>query len=262
MPIITLAEVFTRTKEFIKSDTQIVMTTGLATFGLASLLSSMFVPAISMDSDISTIDARHLMLVPVIALFLTGYLLLSYLTLVRNVTVSDGLRHSMQRLPTAVMSMILMVLMIFCAALVLSLVMIVIAQFSTDDIARSVITLTIIFLLIWLSIRLFFLWPIIVERNIGAAMAVRQAILMTKGSFAPLAGLMGIGMIVQIIVILLVQMVVGSTLVMIGTAIGAKAIGLDLAMVVTSMAAGLVTTIWTVFVAQLYKSYRDAMTGI
>ncbi|MFM9976877.1 MAG: hypothetical protein ACKVOP_02365 [Sphingomonadaceae bacterium] len=107
--------------------------------------------------------------------------------------------------------------------------------------------------LLWIGVRLAMLNALIVDRNPGVLVAIRQAFGLTRGIVSRLALVFGVYLIVLVTMSSAVRFVLGSVFALLGAALGAPFVG----EVLTAIGTGLVTTalsaVAAIFLAVLYR---------
>jgi membrane-anchored glycerophosphoryl diester phosphodiesterase (GDPDase) len=113
----------------------------------------------------------------------------------------------------------------------------------------------------WLSIRLVIIWPLLVARDGGLADVMRRSFALTAGYALPIAGIILLFGLVYLLTTGVAQIAGGSVFLLIARAIGMPHLGHTLAAVLVSAVGGVLATVWTLFLALLYRRLDGSNTG-
>lgn len=243
--------IFDRSLVIFRQNLAIYLTVGFITFGLGTLFVSLFSPKEALG-DIPSLAAA-LVYLPAVLLTLIGYLTITTLVLRPGTNVAEAFATGFRRLPVAIGVIMTGGLFFVVMAVVVGIFM------GGQDIKSNPQTMSIFMFVMlifamWCSVRLIYIWPVMVSIQAGAFSVLRQSFAETRGRFWILAPLFAFASLLQITIILAVQFAGGSVLLMLGTAFGSKQIGYDLTSVLVSAATATAGVFWTIFVACLYQS--------
>jgi membrane-anchored glycerophosphoryl diester phosphodiesterase (GDPDase) len=116
--------------------------------------------------------------------------------------------------------------------------------------------------IVWVSMRLITLWPLLIDRNPGAMAAIRESFRLTGGHGLKIAGVVLLAGSAYLLATGVAQIAGGSVFLLLGRAIGDAAVGRLLTDIVVAAVAGLLATVWSVFVALLYRRLAGSSNGI
>ena len=261
MARLSMSDIWDETRAFLAREKALILPLGFATFGLALLLLAMAAPA---EASAQTRPGIWMLwFVPGFMLITTGYLAVSAIALTPNISVGESLGVAMKRLPSAIaLTCLMMGAMLLVLTISVMLIGVVGAAtgmtLERAAVASVVVALVPIF---WLSIRLLLVWPLLVVRGGGPADAMRRSFALTAGNALPIAGMLLLFGMTYLLTTGVAQIAGGSVFLLIGRAIGLPGLGHGIAAVLVAGVGGLLATVWTLFLALLYRRLEGSRSG-
>lgn len=253
MARLSLSDIWVETRGFLQREGGLVFPLGLATIGIGMLVTNLIVP----DPVAGQIAPGGWMvgLIPVLVLFLIGIIAISAITLTPGISVREAIRRGFARLGTAIA-----LLLIFMAAATLLIILFSIVAVAVGvglgwSMQQSTVLAVVLAVLpmIWLWARLIPLGPLIADRNLGPVASARASYRLTAGAFGRLAAFLILSWMLYILFTSAVQFAGGSIFLLLGRLIGSPGLGHTLTAILVSLVGAALGTVWTVFVALLYR---------
>lgn len=252
MARLTYSEVWDETIAFVRREGGLLFPVGFATFGIGVLIASLGPPA---TPGVMPSGAALLWQVPMLLLAPIGWLAISAMALRSGLSVLEALRLAVGRLGTAILATGfifggLMLLFLSCA-----LVMLLIGTVAGWGQEQTAIMLTALMVgpILWLSVRLIALCPLLVSRNLAAGELIRESFRITRGHALQITGAVVLNALVLLMAVGVVEIAAGSLFLLIGRIAGSATLGVTLTNVAVAGAVSIVSAVWTVFVALLYR---------
>lgn len=261
MARLSMSDIWDETRAFLAREKALILPLGFATFGLALLLLALAAPAEAAAQ--AKPGLWMLWLVPGFLLITIGYLAVSAIVLTPNISVGESLGVAMKRLPSAISLTFLMVGAMLLLLIISIMLFGVVGAQTGMSLERAAIASVVVALvpMFWLSIRLIIVWPLLVVHDAGPADAIRRSFALTAGNALPIAGILLLFGMVYLLTTGVAQIAGGSVFLLIGRAIGMPHIGHSLAGVLVAGVGGLLATMWTLFLALLYRRLAGSSNG-
>jgi hypothetical protein len=253
MARLAFSVVWDETVAFVRREGALILPVGFATFGIGLLLSSLGGPAAPPGAIPSV--ASLLWQLPMLVLAPIGWLAISAMTLRAGLSVSEALRLAFARLGTAILATGfifagLMLLFISCALIMLLIG--IVAGWGQQQIA-TMLTALMVGPIVWLSVRLIALCPLLVSRNLAAGELIRESFRVTRGHALQITGVVVLNALALLLAVGLVEVAAGSLFLLIGSIVGSATLGVTLTNIAVAAVVSVISTVWTVFVALLYR---------
>jgi len=254
MPLLSMSDIWDETKLFLARERALVMPLGFATFGIALLIVGLAAPQRGAGEQMPA-GPWMLWLLPGLLLITIGYLAISAIVLLPNISVREAIGRAMARLPAALLvtGMLIgaMLLIMTLAAMIMGIIGVGLG-WSMEGAAMASVAIALI-PMFWLSIRLILLWPLLVDHGPGPMDAIRGSFALTAGHAGRIAALMLLAAMIYLLGTGVAQIAGGSVFMLIGRLLGDPGLGhLLTTILVAAVGAGL-ATIWSLFVALLYR---------
>lgn len=254
MPMLSMSDIWDETKAFLAREKALVLPLGLATFGIALLLLGLAAPQGARGAQVPA-GLWMLWLIPGFLLVTIGYLATSAIVLLPNISVREALQRAFARLPAAVMLTGLlvaaMVLLLTVAAMIVGVLGAMLGwTMERAAVASLAIALIPIF---WASIRLVVLWPLLVARGPRPLDAIGQSFELTAGHAARIGGVLVLAALAYMFGTGVAQLAGGTVFLLIARMLGSPQLGDLLTAILVAGVGGLLATMWSVFVALLYR---------
>lgn len=255
MARLSISDVWDDTRAFVAREHALLLPVALASFGAASLILALAVPAPPPGQAMAEPGAWALWLIPALLLVLVGNLAICVLALRGGVSVGEALAIAIRRLPAAAGAMLLLGLLVGAAALatLLFCTLLLGAMGQSWDAIAALSTLPMLAPALWLTARMMPAVPMLVAEPVGAVAALRRAFAMTRGHGLKLVAVTLIYGAFYLLVTSLVQVVGGSLLLLLGRALGAPAAGALAAAVLVAAAGTVLAGGWSAFGAYVYR---------
>jgi hypothetical protein len=263
MARLSMSGIWDETTGFLAREKGLVFPLGLATFGLGLLITMFGLPQSSGSEPVPP-GPWMFWLLPALILATVGYLSVSAITLMPNISVREALGVAMARLPTALLLTLILLLAMMGIFVVAGLLLALVggpAGWSAERAAMASIVIAAPFI-VWVSIRLITLWPLLIDRSPGAMAAIRESFRLTGGHGLKIAGVVLLAGSAYLLATGVAQIAGGSVFLLLGRAIGDAAVGRLLTDILVAAVAGLLATVWSVFVALLYRRLAGSSNGI
>lgn len=250
------------TAAFLRGNGKLVFPVALAFIALPQIVASPWLAPLSTPQPTPEQAAAALPPLLLVILFgLFGSLAIYALVLRPGMSVAESLRHAIRRLlPALAVAFILGLLGV--ALLIPATLAGGGAAASGQAVPPAVALLSLLLLpvAIFLVLR-FTLAQVAVADHAGPLDALKRSWALTRGNALRLFGIFVLVVVTGIVLLLAVQFVLGTVLLLVGTALGGQALGLLLATILSSIAAALVTAVVLVLVATIYRQLEGAATG-
>jgi hypothetical protein len=260
MARLSMSDVWDETRGFLRREKGLVFPLGFATFGIAMLLLGLAAPE---GSGQTAPGSWMIWMIPGFVLVTIGYLAVSAIVLLPNISVREALGVAMARLPAAVL---LTVMLLAAVLLLLVMAAAIVGVLGTGfgwTMQRAAVASLIIAVIpiFWVAIRLIALWPLLVDRAPGAVEAVGRSFALTAGHAGRITGLLLMAGATYLLATGVAQLVGGSLFILIGRAIGSPGVGHMLSAILVAAVGGVLSTVWAVFVALLYRRLAGSSNG-
>lgn len=252
---LSLNDAWDDTQAFVRREAGLLLPPAFATLGVALLIYELILP----DGKPGELPAGPWMwgLVPVLLLFILGCIAISALVVLPRLSVSDALRIGLARIGQALLLMIGFTAVSGVVLLLLSLVTGVVGGALGWGLRRSsIMAVTLALpLLIWVSVRLLPIWPMLAERGAEERIAalVRRCLALTRGVFWRLLASILLFMVASLLITSAIQFAFGSMLLLLGKIFGDPALGKLLTSVLMALVGASVQTVWIVYIAMIYR---------
>lgn len=261
MARLSMSDIWGDARAFLRAELPLLLPIAFATFGVAMLGLILVVPP-PVENQLPP-GPWMFWLIPLLVLNLIGMLAVTVLTLTPHITVREAIATAMARLPTGLLAMMIW----FFLQSVLLLLVGIVAQIEASLTGKigplaSVANLVVLGVLIWLSVRLLPLWPVVVDRHGRAVPALRESFALTKGYGWRLLLVSALAAVAAGLVILATVFAGGSVLTLLGHAAGAPDVAAVLRAVLFAAVLAVVILIWVVFLACLYRRLQGSSSGI
>lgn len=254
MPQLSMSEVWDETKMFLAREKALVLPVGFATFGIALMLTGVAAPERNPGEPMQA-GPWMLWLLPALLLITIGYLAISAIVLVPNVSVREAISRAMARLPSALLATGLLIGVMLLAMTLAAMIMAVIGAGLgwTMEQAAMVSLAVALIPMFWLSIRMILLWPLLVDYGSGPVDTIRTSFALTAGHSARIGGLLLLAAMIYLLGTGVTEIAGGSVFLLLGRLIGDPGLGRTLtAILVAAVGAGL-ATLWSLYIALLYR---------
>jgi hypothetical protein len=259
---ISLGAVWEDSWTFCRAEAGLLAPLALLGFGLPLVVLGLVVPADIGLNDHPTPGLWMLWLIPHLLLNLLGTLSLSMLAMRPGASVGEALRGGLGRLPAAlgfvVLAMGAFLGMWIGVAVVAGIEMAVLGK--PGPISLLLVLVGCVFF-VWLSLRLLPIWAALALRGERSWPTAHFVFRLTRGMAGQLLGLRLVQLVSQFVVMSVITLPVHAIFGLIGKLAGAPDLGEFLADLVGCVAASVIITLWTVFVAQLYRRMETASGG-
>lgn len=259
---ISLGAAAEQTRAFMRRESGLVLPLAFATFGLGTILIALVSPAPDPGGQVMP-GFWSLALFPMLFLGLIGQLSISYLVLRPGVTVRDSLRSAVGRVPTALAAVLILLVAVGAIGLVLGIASAVLAALvgANATAAASWIVIALMLVLLFVGARLLLAWPLIVDRDLGARGALKQAFALSRGHALKFAGLTLAFALVYAALTGAVQLGLGSILLILGRLTGLESAATFLAAILVALLGAAVQGVWAVLLACVYRQLAVARGG-
>ena len=252
MARVSIGRVWDETWAFLRAEAALLLPVAAATIGAAMLLLMLVMP--------DPVEGRlpqgswMLWLVPVYALSLLGLLATTALALNPGISVREGLTLAVRRLPTSIGIVLLLVAISLVAGIPVALIgAIESGRSGAAGPVTAFVNLAVLVLLVWLSVRLLPIWPMVIDRIVTPLAAVRASFALTRGHAMRLFGLVMLAMLAASLIGAALLFAGGATLMIVGKALGGERTGSLLVAILFAAILTVAVATWAVFVAFLYR---------
>jgi len=204
-----------------------------------------------------------LWLIPGFLLMTIGYLAMSAIVLLPNISVREAIDRALARLPSAVLLIGLLVGAVVLLLTIAAMIMGVLGAGLGWTMERAAVASLAVALIpmIWLSIRLIVIWPLLIDRGPRPTEAIGRSFALTAGHAARIAGLLLLAAMVYMLATGVAQIAGGTVFMLIGRLLGSPALGHTLTVILVSAVGAMLATIWSLFVALLYRRLSASSNG-
>lgn len=254
---LSIALLWEKASAFLRRESALLIPVALATFGLGIVLMGLMAPVPSTSQGVKP-GAWMLWMVPMALLAILGNLAISALTLKPGTSVREAMERALWRLPAALGVLLLMlafwILLMIVAGVILNLLNA--GRISVEALAMQTLAIS-MFPMLWMSIRLFAIWPLVVDRDLGPIAAIRAGIRMTHGHFIRLMSYLALFILVYMLLTGIGEIVIGSLVKLLGMMLGGKALVTAIGIIAMAVIVSLLAMVWAVIVAQVYRALSD-----
>lgn len=253
MARLAFSEIWDETVAFARREGALIFPVGFATFGIGLLLSSFGGPVTEAGKLPSA--ASLIWQLPMLLLAPVGWLAISAMALRAGLSVREALRLAVARLGTAILATGFVFAGLMLMFVTFAVVMLLIGIVAGWGQQRTAMMLTAVMIapIIWLSVRLIALCPLLVSRNLAAGELIRESFRITRGHALQISGAVVLNALVLILAVGLVEVAAGSLFLLIGRIAGSATLGVTLTNVAVAGVVSIISAVWTVFVALLYR---------
>jgi hypothetical protein len=245
---------------FLRAEFALLLPVALATIGAAMLLLTLVIP--EPVNDQLPRGPWLLWLLPVYALMLTGVLAISGLALRPGLSVGDGLRLGVRRLPTAAMIVLLLAAVSVVASVPVALATLIdVQRTGAPGALTAIANSAMLVAMLWLWIRLLPTWALVADGDRTAMATLRTCFAMTRGQAGRLLALAVLAVAAAAVVGAAILFAGGAVLMVLGRAVGGPEIGALLVSILLAVLVAIGTTMWTVIVAFLYRQLSTTTSG-
>ena len=259
MARLSMSDIWDETTAFLRREKGLLFPLGFATFGVALLLLGVVAPADGQPRP----GPWMIWMLPGFLLVTIGYLAVSAVVLLPNISVREALSVATARLPAAVLLTIMLVGAMLLLLVLATMIVGVIGAGLGWTMERAAIASLVMALipLFWGAIRLIVLWPAMVDRSPGPMDSIGRSLVLTAGHARRIAGMVLLAGVTYLLLTGVAQFVGGSFFILIGRAIGLPELGHTLNAILVAAVGALLATIWSVFVALLYRRLSGSSNG-
>ncbi len=260
MARVSLGRVWDETWAFLRAESALLFPLAAATIGAAMLLLMVVMP--------EPVDERlprgpwMLWLLPFYGLSLLGVLATTALALRPGISVRESLGVALRRLPVSAAIVLLLAAISMLAGVPVALVGAVeVSQSGAVGAATALANFIVLVVLLWLSVRLLLVWPMVADRVVSPLAAVRESFALTRGHGARLLGLVLLAVVAAVLIGAALLFAGGAVLMVIGKALGGERLGSLLVALLLAAIVAVAATIWAVFLAFLYRQLVAARSA-
>jgi hypothetical protein len=261
MARLSMSDIWDKTVAFLRREKGLVFPLGFATFGIALLLLGLAAPLAAAEQ--AKPGPWMIWMLPGFLLVTLGYLAISAIVLMPNISVREALGVAVARLPVAVMLSFMLIGAMLLLLLIATMIVGVIGAGLGWSMQRAAVASLLVALipLFWLSTRLIALWPLLVDRGSGAMDTVSGAFAATAGHAGRIAGMLLLAGATYLLITGVAEYVGGSVFILLGRAVGSPDLGQTLSAILVAAVGSILATIWSVFVALLYRRLTGSSNG-
>ncbi len=259
---IPLGGVWEETWSFCRAEAGLLAPLALLGFGLPLVVLDLVIPEkILVDGQVA--PGPWMAWIPChLLLSLLGTLSISALTGRGGISVREALHIGVSRLPAG----ITVALLAFGAVVAASIPVGIVAGVESAALGKPgpfflVAYLAVLVILAWLAVRLLPIWAAIVAGGQNGWVTVRQTLARTRGLAAQMLLLRIVAWVSQFLVMTVLMLPTRAIFELLGKLTGATDLVDLLATLVGSVVAAAVVTLWTVFVALLYRRLEALSSG-
>lgn len=259
MARLSMSDIWDETTAFLRREKGLLFPLGFATFGMALLLIGIAAPEGGQPSP----GPWMIWMLPGFLLVTTGYLAISAVVLLPNISVREALGVATSRLPAAVLLTIILVGAMLLLLVIATMTVGVIGAGLGWAMERAAIASVIIALipLFWAAIRLVVLWPAMVDRSPGPMDSITRSLALTAGHARRIGGMLLLAGLTYLLLTGVAQLIGGTLFILIGRAIGLPELGDTLNAILVAAVGASLATIWSVFIAFLYRRLSASSNG-
>lgn len=262
MARLSMSDIWDETALFLRRERGLLFPLGYATFGISLLLLGVAAP--EGGGAAARPGAWLIWMVPGFLLVTIGYLAISAIVLLPNISVREAIGLAVSRLPSAIMvSFILfgaMLLLLLLATMIMGAIGVGL-NWTMEQ--AAVASLFIAFIpLFWAAVRLIPLWPLLAHKAVGPMDAVSRSLALTSGHGWRIAGPVLLAGATYLLATGVAQLAGGSVFVLFGQAVGNPGVGRLLSAIFVAAVGATLLTIWSVFVALLYRRLAGSSNGM
>jgi hypothetical protein len=259
MARLSMSDIWDETTVFLRREKSLLFPLGFATFGIALLLIAVAAPPDGQPKP----GLWMIWMLPGFLLVTIGYLATSAVVLLPNISVREALSVATARLPSAVLLTIMLVGGMLLLLVIATMIVGVIGSGLGWSMERAAVASLVMALipLFWVAIRLVILWPVLVDRSPGPMDSIGRSLALTAGHARRIAGMLLLAGLTYLLITGVAQLVGGSIFILIGKAIGLPELGHTLNAILVAAVGALLATIWSVFVALLYRRLSGSSNG-
>lgn len=260
MAQLSMSDIWDETKAFLRSEKGLLFPLGFATFGIALLMLGLAAPE---GAGPARPGGWMIWMLPGFLLVTIGYLAISAVALLPNISVREALGVAMARLPSAILLSIMLVGAMFLLLLIATMIVGVIGAGLGWTMQRAAVASLIMALIpfFWVAMRLVPLWPLLVDRRPGPMEAIGRSFALTSGHAGRLVGILLLAGAIYLLGTGVAQLAGGSVFLLLGRAMGRPDLGHTLNVILVAAVGAMLATVWSVFVALLYRRLAASSNG-
>lgn len=261
MARLSMSDIWDETTRFLGREKGLLLPIGFATFGVAMLLMGLVAPE-GTDGQVPA-GPWMIWMLPAFLLVTLGYLATSAVALLPNISVREALGVAMARLPSAVLIGCMFVGAMLLMLMVVTLLMAVVGAGLNWSMQQAAVASLFVAIIpfVWASIRLVALWPLLVDRKPGPVEAFGKSFALTAGHAGRIAGVMLMAGAVYLLCTAVAQLAGGSLFLLLGRAMGRPELAHTLSAILVAAVGATLATIWSLFVALLYRRLAGSSNG-
>ncbi len=263
MSQLSINRVTARTQVFLKAEWRLALPVALALVGLPAVVLELVAPLPASPEAMPAFDPRMLLAIPVVLATMVGAGAVTALALVPGISVAEAIRAGARRCGVLFAAWLLS---LFALALLVVLVAIVASLAGMAGGARQPAVLTLAMIVIGVTallagVRLALLTPVVMDRAIGPVDALKQSWRLTRGVFWRIAAVLALLLLAVLLFSAAVQGAVGVVGLLLTRLAGLKALGTILPLLAAALVNALVSMVFWVFLAGLYREVSPASEG-
>ncbi|WBO23467.1 hypothetical protein [Sphingomonas abietis] len=256
---ISLGAVWEEAFAFCKAEVALLAPLAVLCFGLPLVVLDLVMPTKLVVDGAVAVGPWMAWIIPHALFSLLGTLSITALTARAGISVREALQTGVSRMPAG----IAVALLAFGAVVLASIPVGIVAGIESSVTGKAGAAFLLAYLLVlvglaWLAMRLLPVWAAIATSRVNGWATVRATLALTRGLAPQMLLLRIVAWISQFLVMSVLMLPARAIFELIGRATGATALTDLLATLVGSVVAAAIVTLWTVYVALLYRKMVSA----
>ena len=250
----SMIQLWDDTRRFVLRELALLLPLGFATFGLATLIVSLVAPQ-HQDAAATSLEPWMLWMIPAAALMLIGYLATSRIVLQPGISVAEAIDGAVLLQPRAIGMLLLLVAAMTVVILLTALVTGLLANMLGLNQVGAVTMMVVALLppLLWISVRLAVLWPVLADRGEGVRDTLGPAMGLTRGHMIMIATLIFVTGMMYIVMTAVVELAGGPGLLLIARLLSSPQTGPVLVSILMAAFNAVYLVFWSVMLTSLYR---------
>lgn len=236
---------------FLRRESGILAPVSMATFGVGAILLSLAIPEGVAPGTKPVMSSHVLLVVPAMLALMLGNLAVSLIALNPGVSVAESLRRAGQRLPYLIAATMLLVIFLFCALILVSLIATPFA--GNVATAMAVLTPIVAILLIVFAAPSLLLPPIVAMEPVSPFGALRRVWALGQGNLPRIFAVLCLGVIVMMTMSLIATLVITVVSKLLVVAIGQPALVALIGDIILAGISALMSLMISLYVAFAYR---------
>lgn len=251
------------TQAFLKAEWRLALPVALALVGLPAVVLELVAPLPASPEAMPALNAGMLLAIPVVVATMVGAGAVTALALVPGISVGEAIRAGARRCGVLfaawLLSLLGLVALVVVAAILASL-----AGMAGGAGQPAVLTLALLLIgvtALLVGVRLALLTPVVMDRAVGPVEALKESWRLTRGTFWRIAAVLALLLLAVLLFSAAVQGAMGVIGLLLARLAGLKTLGMILPLLAAALVNAIVSMVFWVFLAGLYRELSPASHG-